>query len=125
MKPTEAEPLALIDKWFAGRCDGVWEHHSGLKLETTDNPGWLMTIDEALDESVFNALSVEVRERWGAECVREQDRTRDYAVSLDPPPVQITRLQKDKISVYAASLKNCVYATAHILAARKSTTPKK
>src|SRR6266498_118 len=103
MKSTEAEPLVVIDKWFAGRCDGLWEHHSGLRLETTDNPGWLITIDEALDESVFNDISLEVRKRWGAECIREQDKPKDYAVSLNPSPVQIIKLKKDRIRVYAAS----------------------
>ena len=102
MKPTESEPLAAIDKWFAGRCDGLWEHQSGLALTTTDNPGWLVTVDDTVDESVFNDLSNDIRKRWGAECVREPDKTK----------------------VYAASLKDCVCATAHILAARKSTPPK-
>jgi hypothetical protein len=109
------DPLDVIEKWFKGCCDGLWEHHSGLKLETTDNPGWLMTIDKLIDESVFDDMSVEVRKRWGAECVREQGTSKDYAVSLNPPPVQIIKLKQDKIKVYAVSLKDCVCAGAYIL----------
>ena len=35
---------SLID-WYVAQCDGTWEHQYGLKLETLDNPGWLLTID--------------------------------------------------------------------------------
>ena len=37
--------LALIEEWFRGRCEGACEPQSAFKLESTDNPGWLMTID--------------------------------------------------------------------------------
>ena len=98
MKLHEADPLATIDKWFTEKCDGLWEHQNGLALTTTDNPGWLMTVDETIDESVFDEMSNDVRKRWSAECVREPDKTK----------------------VYAASLENCICAVAHILAARTS-----
>lgn len=41
----EMTHLALIEEWFKSRCDGTWEPRSGFKLESTDNPGWLATID--------------------------------------------------------------------------------
>lgn len=41
----EDEILERLQAWFGNRCDGVWEHTSGIKIETTDNPGWLITID--------------------------------------------------------------------------------
>ena len=98
MKPHEADSLATIEKWFSGKCDGLWEHQKGLALTTTDNPGWLMTVDEPLDEPVFDKVITDVRERWGAECIREPDKTK----------------------VFAGSLQNCICAVAQLLAARAS-----
>lgn len=37
--------LREIQDWYAGQCDGDWEHSYGIRLETLDNPGWRMTID--------------------------------------------------------------------------------
>ncbi len=119
MKSSESKPLMIIDKWFTDNCDGLWEHHRGLKIETTDNPGWLMTIDETIDELLFNTIRAEVLIRWGAECVREEVPPEDYAVSLSPPPMQIMSIEKSRIKIYATSFNNCVSAAAHILNASR------
>ena len=37
--------LMWLSNWFASNCDGDWEHSYGLKIETTDNPGWTVEID--------------------------------------------------------------------------------
>ena len=37
--------LARLQKWFLAQCDGDWEHSCGVKIETLDNPGWLVTVD--------------------------------------------------------------------------------
>ncbi len=34
----------LID-WYASMCDGDWEHEYGVRIETLDNPGWMLTAD--------------------------------------------------------------------------------
>jgi len=31
--------------WYQAQCAGNREHSYGVKLETLDNPGWLLTID--------------------------------------------------------------------------------
>ena len=41
----ELKMLGLIDEWYKRKCDGSWEHQFGLTIESTDNPGWLATID--------------------------------------------------------------------------------
>jgi len=41
--------LARLERWYAARCDGAWEHQKGVVIETLDNPGWQMRID--LDET--------------------------------------------------------------------------
>jgi len=37
--------LTRLKKWYAGVCNGVWEHSHGIKIETLDNPGWKLSID--------------------------------------------------------------------------------
>ncbi|HEU0120504.1 MAG TPA: Imm53 family immunity protein [Bryobacteraceae bacterium] len=37
--------LERLQAWFENQCNGGWEYTWGIKIETTDNPGWLITID--------------------------------------------------------------------------------
>jgi hypothetical protein len=39
------DAMALLEKWYASRCDGEWEHSYGVEIETIDNPGWVVKID--------------------------------------------------------------------------------
>ena len=38
-------PLERLQFWVANQCDGDWEHGTGVRIETLDNPGWMVTID--------------------------------------------------------------------------------
>lgn len=42
---TESDELARLQDWYASNCDGDWEHSSGIKVESLDNPGWLIRLD--------------------------------------------------------------------------------
>jgi hypothetical protein len=37
--------LGALGAWYAEQCDGDWEHEFGVKIETLDNPGWLIQVD--------------------------------------------------------------------------------
>ena len=37
--------LIWIQQWYQKHCDGDWEHNYGIKIETLDNPGWLIEIN--------------------------------------------------------------------------------
>jgi hypothetical protein len=37
--------LRALQSWYARQCDGEWEHRSGVKIETCDNPGWWVRVD--------------------------------------------------------------------------------
>ena len=37
--------LTGLATWFMAQCDGDWEHHHGVILESIDNPGWRLTVD--------------------------------------------------------------------------------
>lgn len=32
-------------EWYRSQCDDSWEHQYGIKLDTLDNPGWVLTVD--------------------------------------------------------------------------------
>ena len=34
-----------LQEWYQGQCDGDWEHNNGVKIESLDNPGWMLTVD--------------------------------------------------------------------------------
>ena len=38
-------PLTGLEAWYAAQCDGDWEHKYGIRIETLDNPGWLLEVD--------------------------------------------------------------------------------
>ena len=37
--------LQRLSEWYVAQCDGDWEHGSGLKISTLDNPGFAVNID--------------------------------------------------------------------------------
>ena len=48
MAKDEWSPVELLDwleRWYLSQCDGDWEHQHGIRIETTDNPGWSVQID--------------------------------------------------------------------------------
>jgi len=36
--------LSALEKWYAGQCNGDWEHGHGVRIKTLDNPGWRVHI---------------------------------------------------------------------------------
>jgi hypothetical protein len=30
--------------WYLEQCNDLWEHSYGVKIDTLDNPGWLLVI---------------------------------------------------------------------------------
>ena len=54
--------LCWLSAWFESHCDGDWEHSFGVKIETTDNPGWIVEIDltdTGLEGRVFASFASE------------------------------------------------------------------
>ncbi|MFH8615786.1 immunity 53 family protein [Streptomyces sp. NPDC017979] len=37
--------LEWLQSWYASQCDGDWEHEWGVRIETLDNPGWIVKIN--------------------------------------------------------------------------------
>lgn len=57
---SEKANTLTLDTWFKEQCDGRWEHLYGIKIETTDNPGWLVTVD--LDGTLCSYLETKGKE---------------------------------------------------------------
>jgi hypothetical protein len=54
--------LQRLNAWYQEQCDGEWEHHHGVTIESLDNPGWRMRIDlegTRLEARSFPALRQE------------------------------------------------------------------
>ena len=64
--------LGRLQAWYRAQCDGDWEHSYGVKIETLDNPGWLVTID--LTDTPWERLSQprEVIRRSDADWVQSE-----------------------------------------------------
>ncbi len=73
----DPDPLAALQRWYLAQCDGVWENQFGVKIETLDNPGWLVKIDlaeTALSGRPFPAARRgESAARW-LECAVEEEQ---------------------------------------------------
>ncbi len=41
---SKSDCLDYLAHWIGVRSDGEWEHHNGIVLQTTDNPGWMIRI---------------------------------------------------------------------------------
>lgn len=47
MQKSNESALSRLQIWYASQCDEDWEHSYGVKIDTLDNPGWIVTIDLA------------------------------------------------------------------------------
>jgi hypothetical protein len=48
--------LKQLQGWYASQCGEDWEHSYGVKIDTLDNPGWMLVVD--LVDTEFSELSV-------------------------------------------------------------------
>jgi Immunity protein 53 len=37
--------IQRLQEWYKRQCNGVWEHSSGIHIESCDNPGWWVKIE--------------------------------------------------------------------------------
>lgn len=54
--------FAWLEEWYKSSCNGEWEEDYGIKIQTIDNPGWLVIIDileTDLEEKEFVPLNID------------------------------------------------------------------
>jgi RHS repeat-associated protein len=64
--------LARLQEWYLAKCDGDWEHSFGIKIDTLDNPGWMVTIDLAETRWSDLALPRKIIERNESDWVQTE-----------------------------------------------------
>jgi len=68
----------MLQSWYAKHCDGDWEHSYGVKIDTLDNPGWMLVVDltdTELEESVLPFSRVD---RSSADWIQYEVSSRRY-----------------------------------------------
>ena len=71
------DALAALERWYASRCDGDWEHTYGIRIETLDNPGWSLQVDlmdTPLERTEFSPVALERSEHDWVICKVDQGR---------------------------------------------------
>lgn len=62
--------LDALQSWYVEQCDGVWEHQKGVKIETLDNPGWIVEIDLVGTTLSSETFTQTVEERSATDWIR-------------------------------------------------------
>ncbi|SRR5258708_6800898 len=68
---SKSDLLARLCEWFAEQCDGEWEHGAGIKINTLDNPGWIMRVTlrgTRSQDVVFEPVKIDKGENDWIEC---------------------------------------------------------
>jgi len=71
-----ADLVVALEDWFAGNCDGDWEHGWGVRISTLDNPGWSVDIDltgTSLSGKAFDRVREERAEHDWVHCWLEAE----------------------------------------------------
>jgi hypothetical protein len=64
-------PIARLQQWYLAQCDEDWEHSYGIKIDTLDNPGWIVRIDltdTPVENAAFTPLVVHRSETDWLDC---------------------------------------------------------
>lgn len=71
------DTMQWLQSWYHAQCDGDWEHRYGVKIETLDNPGWLLKIDLAhtdLEPRAFVEVKIHRSDLDWTECRLREGR---------------------------------------------------
>jgi hypothetical protein len=69
--PDITTAVVWLQLWYASQCDGDWEHDEGPRIETLDNPGWLVRIPLAgteLEGKTFPVIDRRESDRLWLSC---------------------------------------------------------
>jgi hypothetical protein len=61
------DDIKTLESHFKSKCDGTWEHYHGIKIETTDNPGWQIVIEGVLcaqKDFAYQRGAPEIDQSW-------------------------------------------------------------
>jgi hypothetical protein len=88
------QSILEIERYYASKCDGNWEHHLGISIESTDNPGWILKFDDLpMDNTVLSPIVGQLLLNLNAQ------------ISTDGTAVRL----------FAPTLRECILASAILL----------
>ena len=73
----EVPILSQLMRWYYSHCDGEWEHSCGVRIDTLDNPGWLVKI--SLEGTMIDPKSIQ-----DCRVYRDEDDWFEYEAVHDP-----------------------------------------
>ncbi len=85
--------VRMLEKWFENHCDGTWEHHYGITIETSDNPGWILTFKE-----------LKITKKILADTIGDLLRDYDAQVGADGTTIRVFAPSLNKVLLAAAIL---------------------
>lgn len=71
------DTLKWLENWYSSLCNGEWENYYGVKIDTLDNPGWIVEIDivkTSLDGKQFDAILIDNGENDWVNCKVENGK---------------------------------------------------
>lgn len=92
---SEKSVLQQLADFHLSKCDGDWEHLNWVKLETTDNPGWLLAVDLPYDYKGERMKRVIFWTDGGCSVQTERGRLMGYA----EPPSMLDKMMQEAMKV--------------------------
>lgn len=71
------DSIVRLQQWYLAQCNGSWEHHFGVKIDTLDNPGWSFIVDlhgTRHQDAPLERIEIEKSENDWLHCWKEESR---------------------------------------------------
>jgi len=78
------DSISLLQEWYSARCNGDWEHQWGVKIDTLDNPGWLLEIDLIETKAEQHALKRNRIERSDVDWIEYWAEDKKFKAAMGP-----------------------------------------
>ncbi|MBL8480755.1 MAG: immunity 53 family protein [Rhodocyclaceae bacterium] len=79
-----ASALQRLQDWYASNCDGDWELTYGISIETTDAPGWCVSIDLRGTPGAGQTFTAVDERRSDSDWIRCETRKNDFVGHCSP-----------------------------------------
>jgi hypothetical protein len=73
-----------LERWYASQCNGEWEHGSGVRIDTLDNPGWRVRINLRDTKKQGSALERVKIDRTDDDWIQYWVEKQDFHVACGP-----------------------------------------
>lgn len=80
--------LKWLYNWYNKNCNGFWEHHYGIKIETIDNPGRAITIDTESSTEELKNMSWKIFEKAPTDWYGYKVEEKKFEASGDPSKLE-------------------------------------